>query len=276
MFNQVTDGWYSYYTIDLMRDQLWIYYAFITFWSEDFFIHLPIAGIFGLVFFVNIYHTDRIKFYQWLALFLGAFFGSFLTRVKVGGYDNVLLPLFAIMSILFGMGLNELLYKKGIPLSLGGSWSANIVLFACLIQFTIVMYNPFAQIPGSSDRTAGNELLGLITSVEGDVFLPDHAYLSRLAGKSTYAHEGAIWDVLRGGDSNLGKEILSDDLNRAIQQQKFDVIILDTDWNVCCKEINNYYTLSGNVFDDEDVFYTVTGRRIRPTFIYTAKRLVDD
>lgn len=275
VLDHITDGWYSYYTIDLMRDQVWMYSAFFTFWSRDFLIHLPVASIFALIFFVNIYQNDRIKFYQWLAIFLGALCGSFLTRVKVGGYDNVLLPLFAVMAILFGMGLNDLILKNGTQLSLNGSWSANISLLACLIQFVVLLYNPFAQLPSAKDQAAGFELIEMISNVEGEVFLPDHGYLSRLAGKMTYAHHSEIWEILRSDHSNIGQEILSNDLNHAIQQQKFDVIILDTNWNVCCKEINHYYVLSGEVFPDDDVFFTVTGWRIRPTHIYTARRLID-
>lgn len=273
IFDYLSYGWYSYFTIDLMGNQVWIYYAFITFWSEDFFNNLPVASIFGLIFFVIIYQTDRTKFYQWLAIFLGALTGSFLTRVKGGGYDNVLLPLYAVMAILFGMGLNDLLRQREIRLSISGSWAANITLLACLMQFAILLYNPFAQIPSAADKAAGYKFVELISNVDGEVYLPDHGYLSTLAGKSTYAHHIAVWDTLRGNHSNDGKDILSKDLSRAIQNQEFDVIIMDTNWNICCPDIKNYYTLSGEVFHDDDVFYPVTGWRIRPTYIYTANRL---
>ena len=47
--------------------------------------------------------------FQWLSILTGALAGSFITRVKIGGYDNVLLPAYAVLSILFGLGLGGLL-----------------------------------------------------------------------------------------------------------------------------------------------------------------------
>lgn len=274
--NQFTDGWYSYYVFTLLQNQVWILQAFISFWNEDLLIHLPIATLFAIIYFVNIYHKDRKGFFQWLAIFLGALIGSFVTRVRMGGYDNVLLPLFAVITILFGMGLNDLLVKKGLPLPKNGYWSANIVLVACLIQFAVLLYNPLAQIPSARDREAGYELINLISNVEGEVFLPDHGYISKMAGKMTYAHNSEIWEVLRGNQSNVGKDFLSKDLDDAIRLQKFDLIIFDTERNFCCENIKDYYILEGEVFQEEDVFYPVTGWRIRPTYIYIARRLVSN
>jgi hypothetical protein len=53
----------------------------------------------------------------------------------------------------------------------------------------------------------------------------------------------------------------------------FDVIVLDPDWNYCCREINKYYTSAGPLFQDESVFYPVTGWDRRSTYIYVANRL---
>jgi hypothetical protein len=113
----------------------------------------------------------------------------------------------------------------------------------------------------------------MISMVDGEVYLPDHGYLLVLAGRDTYAHHAAIWDVMRTNELTPGKEMLAAELNAAISQQVFDMIILDPGGNFCCKEIDLYYIKAGEVFQDDSSFYPVTGDMRRPGIIYLARRL---
>ena len=275
-FNLASAGWYGYYVFGLLSQQTeWLPLEFVTFWKNDLFIHLPIASLFTLFFFIGRPGHDRRYLILWLSILTGALAGTFITRVKIGGYENVLLPTFAGISILFGLGLGGMLrtikqispeYRERVE---------GLILVACLIQLFILMYNPFAQIPTKSDLEAGNKLIQILSNVKGEVFLPDHGYLPELAEKKTYAHESAIWDVLRGNQQTQGKMLLTEDLKNAIRMQTFDEIILDSnlDFYWCCGQIDQYYTRVGDVFQDETSFYPVTGDKKRPTLVYIARRL---
>jgi len=277
LLDHFNEGWYSYYVMELMQTQtIWILGVFLTFWKNDLLVHIPLAVIFALIYFGNIKESNRNKFWFWLFVLVGAFTGTFATRVKAGAYDNVLLPLFAVLSILFGLGLNELIAKGTKKNIEPASGFTVIILIACIFQFIILTYNPLLQVPSEKDIKAGNELINIISEVEGNVFVPDHGYLPLLAGKTTYAHHAAIWDVIRGDNQNSGKSLLSNSLDKAIQMQYFDMIILDSDRIYCCTRIHENYVLKGKVFQDADVFFPVTGSHIRPTYIYTAKRLVQE
>jgi hypothetical protein len=139
----------------------------------------------------------------------------------------------------------------------------------------MLSYNPFAQIPTKADLDAGNTLVKMVSEVKGTVFLPDHSYLPALAGKLPSANNSAIWDVLRGDQSTQGKALLSANISAAIQKQSFDEIIVDGDIDLdwCCAGIDKSYTRVGEVFQNQTVFYTVTGDKKRPTYIYLANRL---
>jgi hypothetical protein len=218
---------------------------------------------------------NRSNLIQWLAILAGALTGSFITRVKIGGYDNVLLPAYAVIAILFGLGLNELFKAiRQLQGDLRGRLES-LIQAACLIQMVILAYNPFAQIPSKTDLEAGQKLVSLLAQVRGEVFLPDHGYLPTLAGKKTYAQESAIWDVLRSNQQTKGKLLLAGELKHAIQSQFFDEIIIDSDLDLhwCCVDIDQTYTRVGEVFQDQTSFYTVTGDKKRPTYIYLANRL---
>jgi hypothetical protein len=276
VFDHASAGWYSYYVFGLLSQQTdWIILEFLTFWNNDLLVHVPFAILLVIFFLGSRAKRDRPGFYLWLSILTGALAGAFITRVKVGGYDNVLLPAYAIISILFGLGLSEILKLiRQLHLDLRGRLET-VIQLACLIQLVILAYNPFFQVPTKADLQAGQDLVRQLAGVKGPVFLPDHGYISSLAGKATYAHESAIWDVLRGGQQTQGKTLLTAELKDAIHQQVFDKIILDSDLdlNWCCVEINQTYSLVGEVFQDPASFYTVTGDRKRPTFIYVANRL---
>jgi 4-amino-4-deoxy-L-arabinose transferase-like glycosyltransferase len=276
VLNHTSAGWYGYYVFGLLSQQTeWLPLEFVTFWKDDLLMHIPIASLLTIFLLSARRKQERLSQMQWLAILLGALAGTFITRVKIGGYDNVLLPSYAVISILFGLGLNELLRTiRQLQDDLRGKVEG-LVQVACLIQLVILAYNPFAQLPTKADLEAGQQLVSMLSKVKGEVFLPDHGYIPTLAGKKTYAHESAIWDVLRGDQHTNGKQLLAAKLKDAIRQQYFDEIILDSDLdlNWCCVEIDQTYTRVGEVFEDQTSFYTVTGDRKRPTNIYIANRL---
>jgi hypothetical protein len=276
VLDKASTGWYSYYIFGLLSAQTqWVLSLIQGFWYDDIFVHLPIAILFVLFFFVGSQNQDRSNHFLWFSILVGALAGTFFTRVKIGGYDNVLLPLYAVISILFGVGLNELLIITNRLQTDYRNRIETMVYIVCLIQLGILHYNLNAQIPTNSDLKAGNQFVKLISEVKGEVYLPDHGYLSSLAGKKTYAQQSAIWDVLRGNQQSIAYPLLTEDLNNAIQNQKFDMIIFDSDWNACCTDIDKYYLKTGEVFEKGTSFYPVTGWHRQPTYIYIARRITN-
>jgi hypothetical protein len=274
--NFTSAGWYNYYVFELLTTQTkWLPGEFISFWKDDLLVYLPLAILFTAFFFIGRPKQDRHSLLQWLSILAGAVAGSFITRVKIGGYVNVLLPMFAVLSILFGLGLAGILKLiRQVQADSRGRLEV-LIHTACLIQLVILFYNPFAQIPTKADLQAGNRLVKMLSEVKGAVFLPDDSYLPALAGKSTFANNSAIWNILLEHQDTKGKALLTEDIRNAISQQSFDEIIVDGDIDLdwCCAGIDQYYTRVGEVFQDQTGLYTVTGDVKRPTDIYIANRL---
>jgi hypothetical protein len=271
ILDRQTSGWYTYYVYKLLSQQTeWLLLEFVNFWKNDLIIHLPITILISVFFLIDEFGKNRKRFLLWVLILTGAVASSFLSRVKIGGYDNVLLPMFVIFCIFTGAGLSRIL-----TLIHGGASGRTepFVYVACLIQLVILAYNPFAQIPSKEDLIEGNQLVVYLSNIDGQVYLPDHGYLLSRSGKNSYAHHAAIWDVLRTDQITEGKEILDTQLEGTIQSQLFDFIIMDEEGNFCCPDIDTYYTRVGEVFDDDTSFYPVTGDKRRPTYIYIANRL---
>jgi len=81
----------------------------------------------------------------------------------------------------------------------------------------------------------------------------------------------AIIDVLRGGD-DTSKEKLNNEITEALQNHKFDAIILDAGGNLFSEEIEKYYYKKETIFDDNNIFQPITGIKKRPEFIYVPKK----
>ena len=271
-FQRVSDGWFSYYVIDLLKQQTeWIPTTFLTFWTRDLLDHVVVAILLGVFFLAGRFHQDRDRFLLWLSVAVGGLAASYLTRVKVGGYDNVLLPALAIVSILFGFGVHDALRAAHRGSARHGPRAAALVTAACVLQLVMLAYNPLGQVPTLEDQEAGVDLVRRLAVVPGEVFLPDHGYLASLAGKKTHAHHSAIWDVVRGNCDTRGKQILQDSLNEAIRGRRFDLIILDSDWNFVSPDLAISYQRRRDLFRDPNVFYTVTGWRRRPTEVFVPR-----
>jgi hypothetical protein len=274
----VHKGWYFYYVFEIPRSQDFVQSIWLTFWQGD------IIGVLPVVFFLSLaYVTVCLQGYcsrDWIfyiAVSFGMIGASWLNRLHLGGYPNALLPAYASLAILFGLSLH-------LTLGMLGKWlvgkarvaSEAAIYFCVIIQFVILAYNPTDLLPTSRDYEAGQDLVNGVSSVAGDVMIPGHGYISRLAGKGkSNAHDAAIIDVLRGPDV-LAKAILRQEIEDTLQHRHYIAIIADW-W--CEKAIaapalslNHPYIPMRFVFSEPDVFWTVTGYRTRPQVICVPKQ----
>jgi hypothetical protein len=276
LLNYNSEGWYSFYTFTLLFQQTeWIPWKFFTFWNDDLIKKLHIAILFTLFFFLSSnYAPNNHNSLKLIFVLLGATGASFLTRIKVGGYDNVLIPAYSIISITFGLGLNKaiILTKRRICKSNALCIQA-LIYVLCLVQLISLSYDPSSLTQTRSDYEAMQKILDLAAGVKGDVFIPEHGNFMNLIGKKNFAHHSAIWDVLRAENQTIGKEILSNNLEAEIRNQRFDMIILDSSWNYCCQYLNAYYKYAGRIFSDETSIYPANRWKKSPMHIYIAKRL---
>jgi hypothetical protein len=190
---------------------------------------------------------------------------SYLSALQSGAHGSALLPANAIVSILFGLAVHTLVKKGNAFTDSAPNRVATAVYAACFIQFALLLYNPFNRIPTTADALAGQEIVAKIAEVKGEVLLPRHGYLLRLADKKSHAHELAISNVLRGNNREARAALL-DDLSTSIKEKRFAAIIVDYNW--LWRDIEKHYTYSGRVFDDPKVFWPVSGNRTRPRHMY--------
>jgi hypothetical protein len=169
----------------------------------------------------------------------GLLAGSWLLRLHVGGYLNVLMPMHLGFAICFGLGLKEAMkLSKYLPEAKCTLLKAFICL-AGIIQFLAMEYNPLDYIPNKGDLKFGFHFLNFIKEIDGEILILHHGYIPKLAGKKTYAHYLAINDVIKGDRCGFGAALI-DEIKAYLKNRRFSAILLDEP-NLKGMDIDKYY-----------------------------------
>ncbi len=278
----LSDHWFWFYLFVLPGQHEVLPAMLLKFWQHDILSSLFILFVFSLLFFVFLYKRDKREFCFHLFIAASMIMASWISRLHAGGYINVLLPAMAIFSVYSVLGLVQLMTYLDLPgnehlnlsgqkslLSFSAAFAKSIMLLLFLLQFMMLVYDPRDQIPTRNDLRAGYQLLEELKAIPGDIFMPWHGYLPVLAGKSAFATHG-LYDILRSQNDSI-RIRLQNQLNDAFARQRFDAIILDARWYD--PVFLNHYQFERFVFSKPDIFYPVTGMRLRPEFIYMKREL---
>jgi 4-amino-4-deoxy-L-arabinose transferase-like glycosyltransferase len=264
-------GLFRFYIIDLPRQHAIVKRYVPSFWFIDLGLPLSIALVLSILYlYVQYLRGRRMQFLFYLCAACGAVGISWISKMHQGSYSNSLLPAHAAIAVLFGLGLHtawEL--TRGEPLR-RYPFAETLLIIAGIIQFVGLVYNPAKEVPTSRDRRAGNTLIETLSRSEGDIFIPYHTHYAAMAGKRGCAHHMAIRDVLRGGDHSQ-RDALVRDIEARLRNHRYGAVILDTQSWDFMDEVTEYYGEPEPLFDDDSVFYTVTGSRLRPAWIWRAE-----
>lgn len=262
MWNLASDGWFFFYLFELPSNHPIYSSRYLTFWTVDMLPYLPVALALTVVWLLLFRsHRDRSETVFWFLITVSILGSALMGRVHSGGYDNVLIPAYAVIAITFGLGLGAISKKIGEGLARGPR--AAILYLLCVVQFGLLVYDPVANVPTDNDIRAGMSLVRDIRQRTGDVLIPFHGRLGRQAGKRSWAHQMALHDVLRGSEGY--REPLKGQIRAALKARRFSAIVLDRPWHDTFLEGN--YQVEDSIRICNECFYPVTGYRIRPEVI---------
>ncbi len=262
--NFSTNGWYRYYILTLPSSYQIRWSSLLNTLQAGFEVEAVILMISLAPLLLGFYAVIRDKFhlYYYLAS-IGFIATSVIARMNHGAYDNTLLPAYASLAILFGIGIGWLgshLDFQGINKNLVKS----ALWLVIIIQFILLRYDPFQQIPTQADRRAGDALVSELQSTSGDVLIPYDNYLALLAGKKVYFHFVAFNDV-RSLHTQTRPELR--DILKQFRSTPFSLFIMDLPDNLIQ---NNQCASTQNIdYESANTFYPVTGYSVRPTLQYS-------
>lgn len=186
-----SDGWSTFYLFEMPRHHGWVGENKLGYWTRDIAPMLPLLllGLSG--FLLTVRHNVGAALY--LAAFgCGGIACSWLSRMHVGGFDNVMMYGFAGACVLGPIAATH------------ASRSMRIVgPFALMLTFAWLGYEAWQRspsvtcLPPATHRKAHDELRTLVEAQDGPVWIPAHGHIAYRAGKGTGAHGQAIFDLMQ-------------------------------------------------------------------------------
>ena len=265
-YTSTTDGWYYFWNFVLPADHRWTKKVFILFWTYDLIRPFSIAILLTLAFMGYLKKRDGERFWFYFSFFVGVIFTSWFARLHYGGYANVLIPVYLLLSVVAVLGLKEVLDHAD---DFNKKAAVVVILnLSILFQFIALLYSPRNQIPTKADEQAGWELVEKLKSFDGDCYIFSNIYLARLAGKKVYTHGMLIFDLMQSNTKY--NKFIEKEFEDALKSHKFDVILDYAQMDIAF--LLKYYKIKEPAFKDKKVFLMRTGFTTRPEHILVPKK----
>lgn len=271
LLNWWSDGWYGFYAYGLAGLRSLNRRMALDFWRVDVARNLSVAAILGLYYLA----AGRARAAApgpgrlYACATLGLVGAGWLARVTQS-WDNALMPVAAGAALLLGLGghaVETRLQEGRRPLV------PTLALLAAVgLQFMALSYDPTREVPGPADYEAGQRFAGLLRAMPGDVWVAWHSAQPALAGKTTFAHNIPLGELLASGLSHRGAQpaaLLWEELRTALRERRFAAIILDADGvPYFDADLRAHYRRDRPVFETEAGLWPLTGFRSRPAWIF--------
>lgn len=270
--NGATDGWFNYYVFWQVATQpVEPYFLVEGFWMHDVARPLGVSLLFATASLC--WKLGRRDWHEGLfdiAVVVGSILTAWSSRVHAGGYDNVLMPMHAVVAVYGAVGAFQ-------TLALARKWGGARVWVASGLacQFVSLFYWPHRQVPTEADRKAGECVLVEIGKYPGEVFVPEHPWYLRLVGKSVCAPGVGLTDILITKGDAPEKRLVESALLDGMRGHRYSAVFLDVKVDVAPygRWIAENYRLHREL--DCEGGYPVTGARSRPRYVYVPRRGMD-
>ena len=271
IFNGIYHGWYSFFVYSAGFGQGssilsgGLVHFFQAYWIDSVLKPLPILFLlFALYFIVRIRNYRSVL--GLLALAAGMIVLSWLGILNKGGYNNVLIPSYAIFLICAWLFIAGVLKDEG-----SSNLARTGLLLVYSLQLVLLLYPITPQIPTNQDYRAGQALLQELQKQPGDIYIPFDNYLNLYVGKKPFAGFGSLGDLnqLPGGIARREWNGINTQLRNMIKNREFSLIILDenADWGSAERYYQSYYAPMPLTYHG-DAFFPVAGWQIRPGTVY--------
>jgi len=269
-----SDGWSTFFLLRLPRNHGLILSLWRHFWWADLWPHFAFALLLSAVGLGMMAVRDRSRVVFYGAMFVGCAGGAWISRLHLGGYLNVLMPVHACIAVLVALGLDTLRRTAAERRGSGARWfvSAGLPCMA-LLPFLFVGLPWEGRRPTEADRREGDAYLERISRIDGDIFVWCQRFVQTYAGKRSFGSNMAVGDVIRGGGDPA--ERLKREIQDAVRDRRFAAIIFSSRPPPWLRgAIANHYDLD-ETLQRED-FVPVIGLPVRPRTIYLPRdRIVE-
>ncbi len=205
----------------------------------------------------------------WMAAVAGLVGASWASRLHSGGARDVLIPAYAGVALLAGLGYGALGRSRA---GRHHRVAVSLVLAAVVaLQVVWLTDNPTRLIPDAADLAAGQQFIARVATTPGQVIVLDHPWYETLAGKPSWAQDEAVHDVLRGGPSAARTDLLRS-IRQSLASPDVTAVYLDGPVDAGLQRpIDRYFRPGGRVFSCYRCFFPATDVAFRPYLEYVRR-----
>jgi 4-amino-4-deoxy-L-arabinose transferase-like glycosyltransferase len=271
--------WARFYLIDLPRQHVVDERHFGNFWTLAIFSRFTLPLVIGPLFVVHRATRGDMRgavFYSLATLtLLGLAWAGWANQ---GGASNVFEPAYAMLAVLFALGLaagQSMLKNGGRELGV----LRNYFLALGLVQLLILGYNPRATVPLRSDGWAADRLTATMAALPGQVLAPSYGEFSIRADKGPQPAAPAILEMYGafGGGSAEGTAWL-DQLSERLADRAYDYVLWDPAYAdaivVQARIERGGYVNAGLLFPPGDKYYEWKTSLLPDLVVYVPKERV--
>ena len=225
--NHVTHGWYSFYVFGTPGQLKWVWRQAVLFLPNDL---LALIGPAIAVVCVSLL-LQPVNWRSRKTLFYA--FGTFgvlglvwFTRGHSGAVLNAVMPAYAWLAVLFGLGLARLQqWTLGLRAEFRGQ-AELVVLLVVGVQLLSMLYNPGRWLPYADTLRAREAFLAELRGIPGDVWVLNHSWDLIVAGK-TPRPEMDSFDAVLTRKHDARADGVKADLATALRERRFTAVIFD-------------------------------------------------
>jgi hypothetical protein len=276
--NRTTNGWFGYYVFEVPRRHdvrwgEWFTLLIFPFWRP---IVVPLL-LGALVLVSGSFSTDRRWPVPWLyaGALAVALIVSYSSMMHSDGFANVLLPYYALVSVLGGIGTGWVL-RDGDGTPLARRWQT-FVMIALLVHFGNLAWDHRRPVPQRRDIEAGRALLAKLEAHPGPMLMLGTGYYASLARHpDIQAHTMALTDIFKTHDPTHTDPLLAA-LMSAVSSGRYATVVLDESYGWLPPEVlatvRKHYRREQDLFSPADAALAMpkTGFISHPQTLWSLK-----
>lgn len=267
LLNVLSHGWYWYFVFEELAHQGVNDKAVHSFWSVSLVRPAGWAiglGVVGAA--LGWRRGSTVRWPLWTAVVVGMVGASYVSLVHSGGSSDVLIPAYAAVALVAGLGYDAV--RRA-----GAAYPAAVGTLLALLVVVQVMHDsrqPLHEIPSARSAAAGRQFIALVASLPGQVIVADHPWYDTMAGKAAWAQSEAVHDVLRAGPSAARTDLLRSSA-AVLGSPAVTNVFLDTPGDPTGPHFLRDFQLGPAVFSCFQCFFPVTDVPRRPYLRYVRR-----
>ncbi|MBW2456955.1 MAG: glycosyltransferase family 39 protein [Deltaproteobacteria bacterium] len=220
-------GWFTFYVFEIGSSHPFLWDRWHQLWVDFFWNPVAVSALLAALAFVGpaLWTKGRRVWAFYLLLCITSAGSAYLSLLHKDGFVNVLIPAYAMLSLVVGPGLSWVLAERERMDRVSGASVGLFTKLAILVGFALLAYQPQRALPTEQDEPACTAMIQVLRDQPGEILVLGTGYYGALAGHpEIHAHAMGLADVFKSDAQPVRAQLL-DDLVRSLRSRRFAAVV---------------------------------------------------